>query len=104
MYGKCLSNEISLSKITSISSYVLLKQTVKLILSGIERVGVFNCMASFCFRFLIKFFNFYFAMLIIFKFYLFILNFYLFILNFYLFILKLYLFIYFVNAMWPAGS
>lgn len=33
MYGKCLSSEISLSKITSISSYVLLKQTVKLILS-----------------------------------------------------------------------
>ena len=100
MYGKCLSSEISLSKITSISSYVLLKQTVKLILSGIERVGVLNCMASFCFSIffrLISFFNFYFAML-------FNLKFYLFILNFYLFILKLYLFIYFVNAIWPTGS
>ena len=56
MYGKCLSSEISLSKITSISSYVLLKQTVKLILSGIERVGVFNCMASFYFSVLFFFF------------------------------------------------
>ena len=49
MYGKCLSSEFPFSKITSISSYVLLKQTVKLILSGIERVGVLNCIASFCF-------------------------------------------------------
>ena len=70
MYGKCLSSEISLSKITSISSYVLLKQTVKLILSGIERVGVFNCMASFYFSvlfffFRLSFFNFYFIMLFI---------------------------------------
>lgn len=47
MYGKCLSSEISLSKITPISSYVLLKETDKLISPGIERADILNHMASF---------------------------------------------------------
>lgn len=47
MYGKCLSSEISLSKITPTSSYVLWKETDKLISSDIEQADILNHMASF---------------------------------------------------------
>lgn len=47
MYGKCLSKETSLVKVTSVSSYVLLKETDNPVSFGTGRVDILSYMASF---------------------------------------------------------